>query len=117
MPLTVATIAERRASAEAKEGLTAFLEKRKPSLGTKESRGVKGIAAAAGVSEVRQGVLRVAAGRAAGRSGEVLLLRKLSSRTRPRSGHEPPAAPPAAAALDGGACRRAEARTDEPSSR
>jgi methylglutaconyl-CoA hydratase len=31
MPLTVATIAERRASAEAKEGLTAFLEKRKPS--------------------------------------------------------------------------------------
>jgi methylglutaconyl-CoA hydratase len=31
MPLTVRTIAERRASAEAKEGLTAFLEKRKPS--------------------------------------------------------------------------------------
>ncbi len=31
MPLTVATISERRASAEAKEGLTAFLEKRKPS--------------------------------------------------------------------------------------
>jgi methylglutaconyl-CoA hydratase len=31
MALTVATIAERRASAEAKEGLTAFLEKRKPS--------------------------------------------------------------------------------------
>jgi methylglutaconyl-CoA hydratase len=30
MPLTVATIAERRASAEAKEGLSAFLEKRKP---------------------------------------------------------------------------------------
>jgi methylglutaconyl-CoA hydratase len=31
MDLTVRTIAERRASAEAKEGLTAFLEKRKPS--------------------------------------------------------------------------------------
>jgi methylglutaconyl-CoA hydratase len=31
MPLTVRTIAERRASAEAKEGLTAFLEKRKAS--------------------------------------------------------------------------------------
>ncbi len=31
MGLTVRTIAERRASAEAKEGLTAFLEKRKPS--------------------------------------------------------------------------------------
>ncbi len=31
MALTVSTIAERRASAEAKEGLTAFLEKRKPS--------------------------------------------------------------------------------------
>jgi methylglutaconyl-CoA hydratase len=30
MALTVRTIAERRASAEAKEGLTAFLEKRKP---------------------------------------------------------------------------------------
>ncbi|MEP6769310.1 MAG: enoyl-CoA hydratase-related protein [Acidobacteriota bacterium] len=30
MPLTVRTIAERRASAEAKEGLTAFLEKRPP---------------------------------------------------------------------------------------
>ncbi len=30
MPLTVRTIAERRASAEAKEGLTAFLEKRAP---------------------------------------------------------------------------------------
>lgn len=37
MPLTVRTIAERRASAEAKEGLTAFLEKRKPSW----SRGAK----------------------------------------------------------------------------
>ncbi len=37
MPLTVRTIAERRASAEAKEGLTAFLEKRKPSW----TRGVK----------------------------------------------------------------------------
>jgi methylglutaconyl-CoA hydratase len=31
MPLTVRTIAERRASGEAKEGLTAFLEKRRPS--------------------------------------------------------------------------------------
>ena len=31
LPLTVRTIAERRASAEAREGLTAFLEKRKPS--------------------------------------------------------------------------------------
>ena len=31
LPLTVRTIAERRASAEAKEGLSAFLEKRKPS--------------------------------------------------------------------------------------
>ena len=31
MPLTVKTIAERRASAEAKEGLSAFLEKRPPS--------------------------------------------------------------------------------------
>jgi methylglutaconyl-CoA hydratase len=31
MPLTVAAISARRASAEAKEGLTAFLEKRKPS--------------------------------------------------------------------------------------
>ena len=30
MPLTVSTIAERRASAEAKEGLSAFLEKRPP---------------------------------------------------------------------------------------
>ncbi len=30
IPLTVRTIAERRASAEAREGLTAFLEKRKP---------------------------------------------------------------------------------------
>ena len=30
MPLTVRTIAERRASAEAKEGLSAFLEKRRP---------------------------------------------------------------------------------------
>jgi methylglutaconyl-CoA hydratase len=37
MPLTVRTIAERRASDEAKEGLTAFLEKRKPSW----SRGIK----------------------------------------------------------------------------
>jgi methylglutaconyl-CoA hydratase len=31
MSLTVRTIAERRASAEAKEGLSAFLEKRPPS--------------------------------------------------------------------------------------
>jgi methylglutaconyl-CoA hydratase len=31
LPVTVRTIAERRASAEAKEGLTAFLEKRAPS--------------------------------------------------------------------------------------
>ncbi|MEX0880919.1 MAG: enoyl-CoA hydratase-related protein [Thermoanaerobaculia bacterium] len=31
MPLTVRTIAERRASEEAREGLTAFLEKRRPS--------------------------------------------------------------------------------------
>jgi 1,4-dihydroxy-2-naphthoyl-CoA synthase len=30
MPLTVRTIAERRASEEAREGLGAFLEKRKP---------------------------------------------------------------------------------------
>jgi methylglutaconyl-CoA hydratase len=30
MPVTVRTIAERRASKEAKEGLTAFLEKRPP---------------------------------------------------------------------------------------
>ncbi len=30
MPLTVETIADRRASDEAKEGLSAFLEKRKP---------------------------------------------------------------------------------------
>jgi len=33
MPLTVRTLAERRASAEAREGLTAFLEKRKPDWG------------------------------------------------------------------------------------
>ncbi len=33
IPLTVRTIAERRASAEAREGLTAFLEKRKPDWG------------------------------------------------------------------------------------
>lgn len=36
MALTVLTIAERRASAEAKEGLTAFLEKRPPSWVTKK---------------------------------------------------------------------------------
>jgi methylglutaconyl-CoA hydratase len=35
MALTILTIAERRASAEAKEGLTAFLEKRPPSWVTK----------------------------------------------------------------------------------
>jgi methylglutaconyl-CoA hydratase len=34
MPLTVRTIAERRASAEAREGLSAFLEKRPPSWAT-----------------------------------------------------------------------------------
>jgi methylglutaconyl-CoA hydratase len=38
LPLTVRTIAERRASAEAKEGLSAFLEKRTPSWGKKESK-------------------------------------------------------------------------------
>lgn len=37
MPLTVRTIAERRASDEAKEGLTAFLEKRPPSWAAKKS--------------------------------------------------------------------------------
>jgi len=36
MPLTVRTIAERRASAEAKEGLSAFLEKRPPSWAAKK---------------------------------------------------------------------------------
>ncbi|MGH9399158.1 MAG: enoyl-CoA hydratase-related protein [Thermoanaerobaculia bacterium] len=36
MPLTVRTIAERRASDEAKEGLTAFLEKRPPSWAVKK---------------------------------------------------------------------------------
>lgn len=35
MPLTIRTIAERRASAEAKEGLTAFLEKRAPAWAKK----------------------------------------------------------------------------------
>ena len=38
MPLTVRTIAERRASAEAKEGLSAFLEKRPPAWATKRSK-------------------------------------------------------------------------------
>jgi methylglutaconyl-CoA hydratase len=37
MPLTVRTIAERRASDEAKEGLTAFLEKRPPAWTPKKS--------------------------------------------------------------------------------
>ena len=37
MPLTVLTIAERRASAEAKEGLTAFLEKRPPSWAVRKT--------------------------------------------------------------------------------
>ncbi len=36
MPVTVRTIAERRASAEAKEGLTAFLEKRPPAWAPKK---------------------------------------------------------------------------------
>ena len=36
LPVTVRTIAERRASAEAKEGLTAFLEKRPPSWSPKK---------------------------------------------------------------------------------
>ena len=36
LPVTVRTIAERRASAEAKEGLTAFLEKRPPSWAPKK---------------------------------------------------------------------------------
>jgi methylglutaconyl-CoA hydratase len=36
MPVTVRTIAERRASAEAKEGLTAFLEKRLPAWAPKK---------------------------------------------------------------------------------
>lgn len=39
MPLTVGAIAERRASAEAKEGLTAFLEKRPPSWAAKKEKG------------------------------------------------------------------------------
>jgi methylglutaconyl-CoA hydratase len=38
LPLTVRTIAERRASAEAKEGLSAFLEKRPPSWSTKKTK-------------------------------------------------------------------------------
>ena len=37
MPVTVRTIAERRASAEAKEGLTAFLEKRSPAWAPKKT--------------------------------------------------------------------------------
>jgi methylglutaconyl-CoA hydratase len=37
MPLTVRTIAERRASEEAKEGLTAFLEKRPPAWAPRKS--------------------------------------------------------------------------------
>jgi len=39
MPLTVRTIAQRRASAEAKEGLTAYLEKRAPSWVAKKKDG------------------------------------------------------------------------------
>jgi methylglutaconyl-CoA hydratase len=38
MPMTVRTIAERRASAEAKEGLSAFLEKRPPSWAVKKEK-------------------------------------------------------------------------------
>ena len=38
MPLTVRTIAERRASEEAREGLTAFLEKRPPAWAAKQDR-------------------------------------------------------------------------------
>lgn len=38
LPLTVRTIAERRASAEAKEGLSAFLEKRPPAWARKKSK-------------------------------------------------------------------------------
>jgi methylglutaconyl-CoA hydratase len=38
LPLTVRTIAERRASAEAKEGLSAFLEKRPPAWAKKKSK-------------------------------------------------------------------------------
>jgi methylglutaconyl-CoA hydratase len=37
MPITVRTIAERRASAEAKEGLTAFLERRPPAWAPKKT--------------------------------------------------------------------------------
>jgi methylglutaconyl-CoA hydratase len=39
MPITVRTIAERRATDEAKEGLTAFLEKRPPSWSPRDPRG------------------------------------------------------------------------------
>jgi methylglutaconyl-CoA hydratase len=39
LPVTVRTIADRRASAEAKEGLTAFLEKRVPSWVSKKPAG------------------------------------------------------------------------------
>jgi 1,4-dihydroxy-2-naphthoyl-CoA synthase len=38
MPVTVRTIAERRASDEAKEGLTAFLEKRPPSWAPRDPK-------------------------------------------------------------------------------
>jgi methylglutaconyl-CoA hydratase len=38
MPVTVRTIAERRASAEAKEGLSAFLEKRAPAWAPKRPK-------------------------------------------------------------------------------
>jgi methylglutaconyl-CoA hydratase len=37
MPVTVRTIADRRASDEAKEGLTAFLEKRPPAWSAKKT--------------------------------------------------------------------------------
>jgi 1,4-dihydroxy-2-naphthoyl-CoA synthase len=37
MPLTISTIADRRASDEAKEGLTAFLERRPPAWAPKKS--------------------------------------------------------------------------------
>ena len=92
MALTVRTIAERRASAEAKEGLTAFLEKRKPSW-AEEIEEMKGTQRRMDCPEVRQGLLRVAAGRASGRPGEVLLLRA-PVRGRGRAAQAGRAAPP-----------------------